>query len=47
MKKIEDPKPGADELVEDTLDEDDIEPAEEIIEEAIEQQGDVDTDDNG
>ncbi|GAA0202929.1 membrane-bound lytic murein transglycosylase MltF [Kangiella japonica] len=45
LKKVEDPKPGSNELIEESLEEEDIEPAEEIIEEAIEQQGDVDIDD--
>lgn len=41
LKKVAEPKPGIIELEEETT-EGDIEPAEEVIEEAMEQQGDVD-----
>ena len=41
LKKVEEPKPGIIELEEETTD-GEIEPAEEVIEEAMKQQGDVD-----
>ncbi|AOE49414.1 membrane-bound lytic murein transglycosylase MltF [Kangiella sediminilitoris] len=41
LKKLEEPKPGAAELVEEEPEENDIEPADEVIDEAIEDQGDV------